>query len=44
VIFGANAFIQTALGFADFQEAMRRKLLRELSIAVSEIRHPGDNG
>lgn len=36
VIFGANSFIQTAVGFRDFQAAMRMKLLRELNIAVSE--------
>ena len=30
VIHGPGAFVETALGFADFEEAMRRKLLREL--------------
>ncbi|MEM9853031.1 MAG: DUF1194 domain-containing protein [Pseudomonadota bacterium] len=30
VIFGPGAFVETALGFADFERAMRRKLLREL--------------
>ncbi len=40
VIQGANAFIQTANGFRDYSVAMRRKLLRELDIAVSGLR-PG---
>jgi len=31
VIRGPNAFVETALGFPDFEEAMRRKLLRELT-------------
>jgi len=44
VIFGTNAFIQTALGFEDFQSAMRRKLLRELNISVSEIQLPENGG
>ena len=30
VIAGPDAFVETALGFAEFQEAMTRKLLREL--------------
>lgn len=32
VIFGRDAFVQTALGYADYERAMREKLLRELSI------------
>jgi hypothetical protein len=36
VIHGADAFIETALGFEDFEAAMKRKLLRELSISVSD--------
>jgi len=35
VIHGANAFVETAIGFENFQAAMKRKLLRELSIAVA---------
>lgn len=30
VIHGPGAFVETALGYADFERAMRRKLLREL--------------
>ncbi len=30
VILGPDAFVQTAIGFADYADAMRRKLLREL--------------
>ena len=30
VILGPGAFVQTALGYAEFEDAMRRKLLREL--------------
>ncbi|MEO0484667.1 MAG: DUF1194 domain-containing protein [Pseudomonadota bacterium] len=30
VIYGPGAFVETALGFKDFERAMRRKLLREL--------------
>ncbi|MEM1372967.1 MAG: DUF1194 domain-containing protein [Pseudomonadota bacterium] len=30
VIFGPGAFVETALGFSDFERAMKRKLLREL--------------
>lgn len=30
VIFGPGAFVETALGFTDFERAMTRKLLREL--------------
>ncbi len=37
VIHGPDAFIETALGFEDFQAAMKRKLLRELSIAVAHL-------
>jgi hypothetical protein len=35
VIHGPDAFIETALGFADFGAAMKRKLLRELAVAVA---------
>ena len=34
VIRGPNAFVEVAEGFADFENAMRRKLLRELSAQV----------
>ncbi|MEM9437190.1 MAG: DUF1194 domain-containing protein [Pseudomonadota bacterium] len=34
VIHGPGAFVETALGFADFERAMRRKLLRELEAPV----------
>lgn len=34
VIRGADAFVETALGFADFEAAMVRKLLRELEVPV----------
>ncbi|MGV6811615.1 MAG: DUF1194 domain-containing protein [Brevirhabdus sp.] len=38
VIFGENAFVETALGFADYQNAMTRKLLRELSVfAIGQL-------
>ena len=30
VIHGPGAFVETALGYEDFEDAMRRKLLREL--------------
>ena len=30
VILGPDAFVQTALGFADYERAMAQKLLREL--------------
>ena len=35
VIHGPGAFVETAIGFENFQTAMKRKLLRELSIAVA---------
>jgi len=39
VIQGPNAFVETALGFEQFQDAMTRKLLRELEgITVSHLR------
>jgi hypothetical protein len=47
VITGPDAFVETALGFADYQAAMTRKLLRELeTLAVSSLwgisnAHPG---
>lgn len=34
VIHGPGAFVQTAQGFADFERAMTRKLLRELEIQI----------
>ena len=38
VIRGAGAFVETALGFEDYANAMERKLLRELqSLALSEL-------
>jgi hypothetical protein len=38
VIKGADAFVETALGFENFQRAMERKLLKELqSLAVSAL-------
>jgi hypothetical protein len=40
VIHGPDAFIETALGFEDFQAAMTRKLLRELAIAVASVARP----
>lgn len=40
VIHGPDAFIETALGFKDFEAAMKRKLLRELSIAVAMAKRP----
>lgn len=37
VIHGPGAFVETALGYADFEAAMRRKLLRELEgLSVAE--------
>lgn len=38
VITGADAFVETALGFGDYEAAMTRKLLRELEVlAVSSL-------
>ncbi|WP_336247086.1 DUF1194 domain-containing protein [Octadecabacter dasysiphoniae] len=38
VIRGPNAFVETALGFEDYANAMRRKLLRELTtLAIGEL-------
>jgi len=38
VIRGPQAFVEVAIGFEDFEEAMARKLLKELqSMAVSEL-------
>lgn len=38
VITGADAFVETALGFAEYEAAMTRKLLRELEVlAVSSL-------
>lgn len=35
VIHGPGAFVETALGFQDFQAAMKRKLLRELAMVLA---------
>ena len=40
VIWGPDAFVETALGFSDFERAMRRKLLRELAAPVFGTLHP----
>lgn len=41
VIAGPDAFIETALGFKDYETAMKRKLLRELqSVSVASRRSP----
>ncbi|WP_368187315.1 DUF1194 domain-containing protein [Aestuariibius sp. HNIBRBA575] len=41
VIRGPSAFVETAIGFEDYQNAMTRKLLRELqSIAIGAGPHP----
>lgn len=38
VIMGPDAFVETALGYADYAEAMRRKLLREIeTLSVSAL-------
>jgi len=38
VIAGQDAFVETALGFDDYEAAMTRKLLRELEVlAVSDL-------
>lgn len=38
VIFGPDAFVETAIGFDDYHQAMTRKLLRELeTLAVSSL-------
>lgn len=34
VIHGPNAFVEVANGFSDFEDAMRRKLVRELSAQI----------
>jgi hypothetical protein len=34
VIYGPNAFLEVAYGFADYEDAMRRKLVRELSAQI----------
>lgn len=42
VIFGPDAFVETALGFEDYEEAMVRKLLRELeTLVVSDLAPEG---
>ncbi|MEL6549169.1 MAG: DUF1194 domain-containing protein [Pseudomonadota bacterium] len=43
VIHGPDAFVETALGFADFERAMRRKLLRELEAPVFGALAPGSS-
>ena len=41
VIHGPGAFVETALGYSDFEDAMRRKLLRELEgLSVSGLDAP----
>jgi uncharacterized protein DUF1194 len=35
VILGSGSFVEVANGYADYARAMKRKLLRELSYAVS---------
>ena len=41
VIRGPDAFVETALGFTDYAEAMRRKLLREIkSFAIGQVDLP----
>lgn len=40
VLRGAGAFVEVALGFDDYAEAMERKLLRELeTLATSQVQH-----
>lgn len=41
VIFGDDAFVETALGYDDYQRAMRKKLLRELSEVAIGQANPG---
>lgn len=36
VLHGPDAFLETALGFRDFARAMKKKILRETSIAVAQ--------
>lgn len=41
VLRGPDAFVETALGFEAFQDAMERKLLKELlTFAIGTLRHP----
>jgi hypothetical protein len=44
VIVGPDAFVETALGFEDFAEAMTRKLRRELQQVVIGLAAPGPAG
>ena len=45
VIHGPGAFVETAMGYSDFEDAMRRKLLRELEgLSVGEAGGPPDEG
>lgn len=37
VIFGPGAFVEVAVGFADFEHAMKRKLLREINGAALSL-------
>ncbi len=39
IMHGPDAFLESALGFSDFGAAMKRKLLRELSIAIAMNRN-----
>ena len=40
VIAGADAFVQTALGYEEYADAMARKLTRELQTVILSQRHP----
>ncbi len=43
VVFGPDAFVETAIGFEDYRKAMIRKLLRELdTLAVSSLGVPAN--
>lgn len=44
VIHGPDAFVETALGFEDFQAAMTRKLLRELAVIMLSQAPPDHRG
>lgn len=45
VIRGPGAFVEVASGYADYERAMRRKLLRELSVlAIGALPPVGDTG
>ena len=44
VISGGEAFVETAIGFEDYQNAMTRKLLRELDTLAVSSRQPRPGG